>query len=145
VIGWIATALLAWRAGVYVARKSECHRAYLRFIGDEWAPFLEDIYRLCRLEWGYPIPAGEAERRELRDLCERALQFENHFLLVYRDYLLAHLCSDDEVAIRRALWVLEHITYCDERVRLALQMIAEGGDSELRQAAQRALVLFEHC
>lgn len=105
VTGWIATALLAWRAGVYVARKSECHTSYKRHIGDEWAPFLEDVYRLCRIEWGYLIPAGGAERRALRDLCERTLQFENHFLTLYRDYLLAQPCSD-EVAPRRALWIL---------------------------------------
>jgi hypothetical protein len=35
--GWAATALIAWRAGRYVARKSECHRLYQQFIGDEWA------------------------------------------------------------------------------------------------------------
>jgi hypothetical protein len=143
VTGWIATALLAWRAKVYVARKSECHVAYRRQIGDEWAPFLDDIYRLCRLEWGYLIPAGEAERRALRNLCEQALAFENHFLGLYREYLLAQLGRDDTESPRIALRFLESIAYRDEHVLAAVQRIAEGSDAELRQAAQRVRALLE--
>jgi hypothetical protein len=145
VTGWIATALLAWHAGVYVARKSECHHAYRRHVGDEWAPFIEAIYRLCRVEWGYLIPTDEAERGNLRGLCERTVQFENHFLAIYRDYLLEQLSAGDDLASRSTLWILENIPYCDERVRLAVQTIAERGDSELRHAAQRAQAVLEQC
>ena len=145
VTGWMATALLAWQTGRYVARKSECHQAYRQHIGDEWAPFLEDVYRLCRLEWGYLILDGDAERRALRNLCARTLEFENHFLLRYREYLLGQLGSDDAVDPRRALWILENIPYRDDRVRAAVRAIAEGGDAELRQAAQQAHALLERC
>ncbi len=83
VTGWAATALLALRGGVYVARKSDCQATYQRHISDEWTDLLDDLYRRCRTDWRYLIPVSDAA---LRALCQRALQFENHFLLVYRDY-----------------------------------------------------------
>jgi hypothetical protein len=145
VTGWIATALLAWRTRVYVARKSDCHHLYRHHIGDEWAPFLEDLYSRCRRAWGYLIPTDAAERHELRDLCVRALQFENHFLRLYRDYVLTQLGTDDEEAPLRALQFLEEIPYCDEHVRLAIQTIADGDDTGLQEAARRAYAAFEYC
>ncbi len=145
VTGWIATALLAQRAGVYVARKSDCARAYRRSIGDEWASLLDAIYRRCRGEWGYLVPTAEADRRELRALCMRALHFENHFLTIYKDYLLAQLRSADDIAPHRALWVLEHVTYCDESVRLAVHTIGDRDDQEMRQAAERVQAILDRC
>lgn len=143
VTGWIATALLAQRAGVYVARKSDCARAYRQSIGDEWAVLLDDIYRRCRVEWGYLVPTAEADRRELRALCARALHFENYFLAIYKDYLLAQLRSADDSALHRALWVLEHVTYDDERVRLAVRTLGDHDDQEIRQAAARVQAIFD--
>ncbi len=145
VTGWIATALLAYRAGVYVAAKSECHRAYRAHIGDEWAPLVEDLYRRCRTAWGYLIPSGEEEQQELRALCARTLQFENHFLVIYRDYALAQLCADDTASLCRALWVLEHIVYCDEGVRHAVQALTEHNDGDVRRAAARSFAVFRQC
>ncbi|MBO0794941.1 MAG: nucleotidyltransferase domain-containing protein, partial [Ktedonobacteraceae bacterium] len=43
-VSWSATAILGCRAGQYVARKSDCHTLYRRYIADEWAGLLEDIY-----------------------------------------------------------------------------------------------------
>jgi len=142
VTGWIATALLAYRTGVYVAAKSECPRAYRAHIGDAWAPLVEDLYQRCRNTWGYRIPSGEDEQRELRALCERTLQFENHFLEIYKNYVLAQLRADDTTSLNRALWVLERIVYCDESVRHAVQSLTEHGDVEVRCAAARSLAMF---
>jgi hypothetical protein len=89
--GWAATALIAWRVGRYVARKSECHRMYQELIGDEWAPLLTAIYENCRQRWNYRIPTELADRALLRQLCERTLDFENAFLTAYKTYLLNEL------------------------------------------------------
>ena len=143
VTGWIATAFLAHRGGVYVARKSDCHRAYRRHINDAWASLLEDLYQRCRSEWGYRIPTGASEQQMLRELCERTLQFENHFLTVYKNYLLTELHSGNEVAQGRALWVLSHIIYHDEDVRRAVQALDGPSDRVVQQAAKDTLALFQ--
>lgn len=65
--GWAATALLAWRAGVYVGSKRGCHRLYRQHIGDEWADLLTDIYELCARRWRYLIPESPEERERLRN------------------------------------------------------------------------------
>ncbi len=121
VTGWAATALLALRANVYVARKSDCHAAYRRHIGGEWSDLLDDLYRRCRTEWRYLIPLSASDRAALRELCRRALQFENHVLLVYRDYALSALRDGDQSARQAALSVLERTPYHDDAIREAIQ------------------------
>ncbi|HEY1015743.1 MAG TPA: hypothetical protein VGE07_23745 [Herpetosiphonaceae bacterium] len=101
VAGWIATARVAWEAGRYVARKSECPAGYREAIGDEWAVLIEQLDRRCRLDWHYRIPASPAEQAELRELMERTLAFENDFLARYRAFARAELTSADPA--RRAL------------------------------------------
>ena len=91
--GWAATALIAWRVGRYVARKSECHRVYQELIGDEWTPLLTAIYEDCRQRWNYRIPIEPADRALLRRLCARALDFENAFLTAYKIYLLTNCAA----------------------------------------------------
>ena len=61
-VGWSATAILAYKAGVYVARKSKCHTLYKVHFDDEWGQFLQDIYGLCRGKWNYLIPEDVHER-----------------------------------------------------------------------------------
>ncbi len=114
--GWSATALLAYRAGRYVTRKSECHVAYRESFQDEWGQLLEDIYVYCRNKWHYLLPTDPAERRKLRQICVRTLAFENYFLLVYKEFLLSELQAEDVEGKRMALWVLDQITYQDEEI-----------------------------
>jgi hypothetical protein len=92
--GFIATALVALRTSLYVDDKRAAISPYHRHIGDAWAAHLEAIHQQCRLQWGYRIPETEAERELLRELCRTQLAFENHFLALYRDYLLAEQQSD---------------------------------------------------
>lgn len=120
VTGWIATALVAYQAGVYVARKRDCHRAYRHHIGDAWATLLDTIYQRCRTDWGYLVPDEEADRQALRALCEETLRFENHFLAIYKHYLLAEVLENGAVARDRALWILGQITFQDEDIRHAV-------------------------
>ena len=119
VIGWAATALLAWQAGVYVARKRDCHTMYRQHIGDEWADLLEASYRRCRSAWRCVIPDSATERAELTFICERALAFENHFLQRYRAFLLEELATGGE-AQRQAQAVLEALPLHDDTVQAAL-------------------------
>ena len=125
--GWAATALIAWRAGRYVARKSECHRVYQEVIGDEWTPLLKAIYEDCRKRWNYRIPTELADRALLRQLCARALDFENAFLAAYKIYLLGELRSADAEGRRFAHETLARMPFDDAEVMRAL---ASGGSGD---------------
>ena len=120
VTGWAATALLALKARQYVARKSDGHRAYRDHIDDEWASLLTDIHDQCRTRWRYLIPEVEDQRRLLRDICTRTLGFENHFLAVYRGFLLSQLTGYDEAGRIDAVRFLEQIPYRDTAIEAAL-------------------------
>ncbi len=83
---------------------------------------------MCTVRIGAISPTEASEQQMLRGLCERTLQFENHFLTVYKNYLLTELRSGNEVAQGRALWVLGHIVYHDEDVRRAVQALNRPSD-----------------
>ncbi len=77
---WGATALIAHRAGRYVASKDHVIAAYRKFIADEWTDLLVDIERICHRKYDYVIPGDEAGRAEVRQLAFRVVTFENHLL-----------------------------------------------------------------
>lgn len=85
---WTATALLSLQAERFAATKADAVRLYAEAVGGEWAPFVQDLYALCKGRWQYEVPPAEDERRQLRALCARALPYLNHYLAVYRAYLL---------------------------------------------------------
>ena len=120
VIGWTATALIAWQAGAYVARKRDCHTMYRQQIGDAWADLLEAIYERCRNAWHCLIPSSVDEQAELAAICERALAFENHFLHRYRTFVLEELGKEGE-ARQRAQAVLAALPMRDDAVEAALR------------------------
>jgi predicted nucleotidyltransferase len=121
-VGWSATGLLAWKAGVYVARKKDCHRLYQEAFADEWGQLLQDIYEKCRVRWDYLLPEDEVERQELRELCRRTLGFENHFLVMYKAFLLKELRADDAEGRRWALWMLGELPFEDQEVEKACRL-----------------------
>jgi hypothetical protein len=100
-VGWAATALIAWRAGQYVARKRDCHTLYERHIGGAHAALIRDVYTWCRDAWSCLIPAELPARAHLRDICARTLAFENDFLRAYLAYLRQEL-ADPQAARDRA-------------------------------------------
>ncbi|HCI80825.1 MAG TPA: hypothetical protein DHW02_14165 [Ktedonobacter sp.] len=116
-VGWSATAILAYKAKVYVARKSECHTLYKAHFDDEWGQLVQDIYELCRGKWNYLIPEDEDERRVLRRICERTLMFENHFLRIYKEFMIKELDGNDEQGRQEAMQVLQRVNYRDDDVR----------------------------
>jgi hypothetical protein len=91
VTGWIATARIAYQAHQYVVRKRECLNIYRRTINDSWTSLLESIDQRCRTAWQYRIPETPAERIELRNIAAQTLGFENHFLNIYQQFLVAEL------------------------------------------------------
>jgi predicted nucleotidyltransferase len=142
-VGWSATAILAFKAGQYVVRKSDCQRLYTDYIADEWTATLYDTYTLCRGRWHYLIPDDQGERRLLRLICSRVLAFENHFLLIYKDFLLHELQSDDVQGKLQALWVLTKIPYKDADVEAAVRALENDADGNIRESAVKTMQAYE--
>ncbi|KPJ65976.1 MAG: hypothetical protein AMJ43_09510 [Coxiella sp. DG_40] len=135
---WIATAIIAMKARRYVAAKSHCIRLYRESINDEWTNYLDFIYLKCKILWGYQIPKKKNDRRLLRDICKRTLAFENHFLNIYKDYLLSELSSNVEDNKLLALRKMAEIVYPDDEIIRILQEVIINGSEELCQAAKKA-------
>ena len=121
VTGWAATALIALKTGTYVARKRDCYRAYQQRISDEWSDLLRDMYERCKSDWSYRIPEALGDRQELRAICARTLDFENHFLRIFKDFVLAELGGDDHKARQDASRLLGQRPYDDQAIIRALQ------------------------
>ena len=122
-VGWMATAIIAWRAKRYVARKADIYPIYKEtiskeLISDPWGEFIEEVYQCCKVEWRYRIPD---QRHALRDLCSRTLAFENHFLAIYRDYLLQEFATGDTAQLRHLLWLMQQIPWQDDQVIAATE------------------------
>lgn len=117
-VGWMATALLAWKAGLYVARKRDCVRLYRAWGGDlVGAALLEDLFEMWRGQWNFLIPEPPEARLQLRALCMRVREWEEAFLLQYRTYLLNELTDGQPAFIRHALWVQGQWPMADEQVQ----------------------------
>jgi hypothetical protein len=94
-VGWTATAIIALRSGQYVRDKAAGVELYREYVADEWTDLVTQVHDLCRNRWHYRIPSGPADQQILRELCRRTLDFQNHFLELYRQYQLAELASGD--------------------------------------------------
>ncbi len=140
-----ANALTLLRARQYVGagKKSDIPQQYRRWIGDEWTTLVEDIFEYCRVRWDYRLPDASDERAQLHELCEHALAFENHFLMCYKDFLLADLQQPDPAIQLVAARRLGQLVYRDPSVALALRRLAEAPSPELRDAAAAALLQHE--
>lgn len=130
--GWMATAILALDARIYVARKRDCHALYREHIGGEWSELLEEIYVSCTGRWNYLLPETVEEREELRAIGARTLLFERHFLSIYRGFVLAELRSGDERRVRQVVWLLGQIPLRDKEVLAAVEELnCHRGDATL--------------
>ncbi|BCL84087.1 nucleotidyltransferase domain-containing protein [Ktedonobacteria bacterium brp13] len=121
VTGWMATARIALEAQQYISNKYECYAVYRQLIGDEWSSFIEETYALCRERWNYLVPDELSARVQLKSLCARALEWENHFLQVYKRFLLTELQDQDNPLLERILWIQENIPYDDQEIQATLQ------------------------
>jgi hypothetical protein len=132
--GWVATALLAWRAGVYVGSKRECHVLYRQHIGGPWADLLTDIYDCCARRWRYLLPTAPDERAKLRAICATTLGFENDFLLACREYLLTELRSDEPARVGAATNTLTLLPFADDEIAVALR-VATGAATDAHEGS----------
>lgn len=135
---WIATAQVALQTGEYAFSKSAAIDAYRKQVNDEWAPLFGEIYE-CRKRWGYRVPQAPEDEAHLRSLCARMLEAENHFLGLYKDFLLAELrrgeLRDRVLAARR----LGLILYPGDEILTALREVADTAEEPLRQEAGEAI------
>ncbi len=135
---WIATVAIALRTGQMVPAKSASTRMYRELIGDAWAPWLEELYDTGRRRWEYRVPSDRVERRHLRDLCAPMLAFENHYLRLYRAYLLTELEQGTDAELLAAQRLSTAI-FLDPALREALAGLARNDDQRVREAASMAL------
>jgi hypothetical protein len=137
IVGRIATAIVALHSGAYVGTKRDSVALYRKHIHDEWMDLVEQVYDACKVRWQYRVPTKPSDQEQLRALCQRALDFENHFFALYRSYLLDELNSSEREGQLRALERLGQIIYPDEAINNALALLREGADAELSKAIEQ--------
>lgn len=141
-----AWALILLKAGKYVGngKKSDCGTQYRIWINDEWTALIEAIDEYCRKQWAYLVPEQSAQRQLLRSLCERALSFENYFLLQYKEYLLTQLQQVEPAIQLHYVKRLGQIIYPDEAVITTLEDLSNGSNAEIRQAVAETLSRYHN-
>src|SRR5436190_9511363 len=87
---------------------------YHRYVNDEWTKYLDALHACVKMRWQYVVPREQEDRALLRTLCEQTLEFENHFLMCYRTYLLSLLRSEDRGSQNFAIDQLGEAHYPDE-------------------------------
>ncbi len=145
VTGRIATAKVILRNKEYVPSKRHGVELYRKSVNDDWIAFLEEIDEKCRQKWGYLIPQDEQARRQLKELCRRTLQFENHYFSIYNRYLLNEIRHPSSAKKIRCLQSLtsKRINcsfYPDPAVCEAVRALEQFNDPEVRDLATQTLV-----
>lgn len=82
-ICWVATALLAFEARVFVGSRADCLRLSQEHLREPWSEFVQQAYQKCKLDWDYQVPNTIEERADLREICRQALPFFNEYLKLY--------------------------------------------------------------
>jgi hypothetical protein len=133
-------AIIALKAKVYVNDKNDCLKQYRVRINDEWTDLIQDVYAKCRNAWVYCVPSDTGDRKQLKNICERTLAFENYFLSLYKDFLLAEL-DNEKVS---SFWLsvteaVEHMGFSEQRLREKI----EKGEIQTANEYGEQLVLIE--
>ena len=92
----------------------------------------------------YRIPDDASDRMILESLCRRMIAFENHYLSIYKAYLLQQLQGEKREAVLFATKQLQEVVYPDQEVVNLLHAINDEHDAELQQAKKQALQVIEH-
>jgi predicted nucleotidyltransferase len=135
-ISWAATALIAHQARTYVVRKADFPGIYRQVINDEFSDYLKQLYELCKVEWNYQIPDNSAD---LAELCRQTLAFENHFMDVYKTFLINELQSNVPIAQMAAIKVQGMLPLIDDEVEAALDALQQHPASDVRESARTVL------
>lgn len=136
-VGLAATSIIALKARKFVGHKIDCPKVYKACINDEWTSFLEKVIDWCRGKWEYSIPENPQERKQLKEICKQALAFENHFLAIFRDYLLTNLWNpcNKLYAVKR----LGEIVHPNRKVLETLQALENREDGRLLAAVKETI------
>ena len=143
IVGQIASAIIIHKARTYVPSKGDCLSLYQEHINDEWGDFIEQVYRVCRNQWAYQIPDEPSQQVELQNICQGVLDFENHFLLVYKAYLLSELKSNDEIAQRKAVEKSGEVVYPDQAVDTVLESLNISEDNATHKVMLESLTKIQ--
>jgi predicted nucleotidyltransferase len=76
---FIATAKIAKHGKRMVFSKVAIPRLYAEHVGDEFTPWIEELFHWGRILWHYTIPIEGDQRARLRGLCARAIHWERDF------------------------------------------------------------------
>ena len=139
VVGAVATAIVASKAEKYVFTKNDCLKFYKKYINDKWTALLEAVFGKIREQWEYQIPGNKEERQQLREICRQALAFENHFLIIYKDFLLTELRDAEDEDKLLAVKRLGEIIYPDEKTLDALKALESCANREMREAVNNTI------
>lgn len=90
----IVIPLLARETNGYISSKQQAFKTYGDVVGGEWASLVDDVWSLCRQKWEYRVPSDATERRRLKEMCERVLEFENYYLREYRNFWVPKLTQE---------------------------------------------------
>ena len=85
-ICWTATALLALDARSFAGNRAEAVRLYAAHARGSasvarFGTLVERAYHCCKGEWDYRVPEDPAARAQLREICDGALAFFEHYRL----------------------------------------------------------------
>jgi hypothetical protein len=138
---WIASVLVSFRSGQSVASTREAVIRYRAVIDDAWAPFVEEVHSFGKHTLGYLVPTAGENQARLRRICAEMPDLENHYLVHYRDYLLAEARSRDHGARLGAAQRFAEVRFADSDVLAALHDLASPGEDhpEVRNAAASTL------
>jgi hypothetical protein len=141
---WAATALVALQAGQSVGKKADAINLYGELITDEWTTFLQEVYHKCDRQWEYRVPDDTSDREVLAYLCRRMIAFENHYLSIYKTYLLQQLQGGERDTVLFATKRLQEVIYSDQKIVNILRTLPyDEDDAELQQSTRQALQAME--
>lgn len=139
-VGKSALAIIALKAKIYVNDKNDCLKQYRTRINDEWTDLIQDVYARCRRTWEYCVPEDTDDRKQLKNICERTLAFENYFLSLYKEFLLAELENERD----NSFWLsvteaVKHVGFCEQGLRKKI----ENGEIQSANEYGEQLALLE--
>lgn len=100
---WPAKALILARSGRWILGKGEpVIETYRSAVGGPFVDIVAAANRRLWRDWLYRVPSSEAERDELRRICQDSLAFFTFFLREYRQFWLTQTHTTDAQVDRLA-------------------------------------------
>ena len=103
---------------------------------DEWTSLIEDAFRLCRETWHYLVPEDEGDRQLLGGICRNALEFANHFMGVYREFVLDELRGIEQEGMLMAALAMRKTRLRDREIGAALSLLRNSANKDVCTTVQ---------